>query len=242
MRSRKRKISITVILLIAGIIWLGYATLRQARLDKTLIQSIRADDTFGALHVLKNGADPNARDYGKSDGAFWPPIKRRFQRLFFRHSLHEQDQPISALALAAQYADVSCVRTLLEHGADVNAREDYGETALMMAATDGCDDNISALLDHGANVNLRNQAGETALIMAAQDGNDAAVFNLLDAGARVNFRTKDGSTALDAAIAGDNTAVIALLKKHGAAARSLRDKPLDQGGVDQIDLHVRPYG
>ncbi len=76
--------------------------------------------------------------------------------------------------------------------ADVNARNEFGWTALMMAAGSGTAESVKALLDAGADVNARDKDGRTALMRAASGGTAygtaESVKLLLDAGAHVNAR------------------------------------------------------
>ena len=61
------------------------------------------------------------------------------------------------------------VRLLVEKGADVNAINYEGETALMIAVDAG--DNpevVKLLLEKGADVNARTKEGETALMIASK--------------------------------------------------------------------------
>ncbi|MBQ9578336.1 MAG: ankyrin repeat domain-containing protein [Ottowia sp.] len=73
---------------------------------------------------------------------------------------------LSPLAIAAQLGDANRVRTLIEHGANVNAANSLGLTALMMAAFGGHADIVEMLLDSGANVNASDIREKTALGIA----------------------------------------------------------------------------
>jgi ankyrin repeat protein len=58
---------------------------------------------------------------------------------------------------------VDAVKTLIEAGADVNAKSDEGDTALHLAAFDGKLDLVRALVAGGANLDAKDAAGLTAL-------------------------------------------------------------------------------
>ena len=61
------------------------------------------------------------------------------------------------------------VRLLLKHGADVNARTNYGSTPLHAAAAKGRVEVVQVLLEHGAIVGAKDNGGETALQVASND-------------------------------------------------------------------------
>ena len=67
---------------------------------------------------------------------------------------------------ASEYKD-DAVRLLLDEGADVNARDDAGETALMKAVY-GNPEGVLQLLHRGANVDLRDNRGRDAEAIAIQ--------------------------------------------------------------------------
>ena len=71
--------------------------------------------------------------------------------------------------LAAFRGDTAGVINLLERGADVNARDKDGDTALMFAAFKGHGLIVALLLQYGANVYARARNGWTAR-KAAQSG------------------------------------------------------------------------
>ncbi len=75
---------------------------------------------------------------------------------------------------------------LLEHGADINARDPMGRTLLMLAtASDAMPvDVVKLLLAKGLDVNATTPAGETALSLAKLRGHTPTVDVLLNAGAK----------------------------------------------------------
>ena len=91
------------------------------------------------------------------------------------------------------------VEEALRHGANINARNDFGWTALYLAALHQHADVVEVLLRHGANVNARNYEGKTALHEAASWGKANVAELLLKHGADPNARDKSGRTALDVA-------------------------------------------
>jgi ankyrin repeat protein len=117
------------------------------------------------------------------------------------------------LIAAAAYGRTNIVLTLLEQGADVNAKGKDGSTALRLAAFQGHTDTVQALLGKGADVSAKDKDGYTALILAALQGHTDTVQALLEQGADVNAKGKGGVTAL--MLAGE-AEIIQMLKKAGA--------------------------
>jgi len=69
----------------------------------------------------------------------------------------------TALHFAALYNDdPEVVKLLLENGANIDARDEYGDTPLMNAVISQFPRHILLLLNHGADPNVVNNAGETA--------------------------------------------------------------------------------
>jgi uncharacterized protein len=62
------------------------------------------------------------------------------------------------------------VAKAVELGADVNAANPAGDTALHLVATAGNDSAVELLANHGANVNAKNKRGETPLMLASTAG------------------------------------------------------------------------
>jgi ankyrin repeat protein len=66
-------------------------------------------------------------------------------------------------------------------GANVNAANQDGDTALILAAANGRTNIVSVLIAAGADVKAANQDGNTALTLATREGHDETAFRLLDA-------------------------------------------------------------
>ena len=125
------------------------------------------------------------------------------------------DQPITE---AARRGDADAVRSLLRAGADVNASEGDGMTALHWAAEAGHVDIAEILIQGGANVDAATRLGDyTPLHLAGRQGNASFVHVLLEAGADVNATTTaGGSTALHFAAGPGSVEAVTALLQHGA--------------------------
>jgi ankyrin repeat protein len=132
-------------------------------------------------------------------------------------SVNEKDKRGSTpLMHAAAFGSIEAMRILLVHGADVNARNDFGATALMWAIGD--QEKARLLVANGADVNARSKMGKTPLLLAAaNDGASGTVKLLLDHGAAMAVRDDMQSTALLAAAYANDLATIRLLLDRGDA-------------------------
>jgi ankyrin repeat protein len=92
----------------------------------------------------------------------------------------------SPLISASIKGEAETVRVLLSGGADVNAKNDSGGTALMLASYTGEAETVRALLSGGADVNARDDDGVTALKLAKLKNHNEIVQILKQAGARTN--------------------------------------------------------
>lgn len=75
--------------------------------------------------------------------------------------------------------DLAAVRTLLDGGADVNERDDSGNTPLMLAACTGEFEICMTLIDANADVHAQNGGGETAMSLAKDRGFGGELAGLL---------------------------------------------------------------
>ena len=124
--------------------------------------------------------------------------------------------PDAPIADAAMRGDVEAVRTLVRSGADVNAAQGDGMTALHWAADRGDVELANVLLFAGGNVDAGTRIGRyTPLHIAAREARVGVVAALLAAGADPMARTTNsGATPLHlAASSGDPEIVSALLDR-----------------------------
>ena len=134
----------------------------------------------------------------------------------------------SPVADAVMKRDKEAVRTLLKDGADVNAAQGDGMTALHWASRTGDVDLAQMLLYAGANVKATTRLGAyTPLMMAAEQGHAAVIAALLAAGADVKAANATGTTPLMlAALSGDARAVT-MLVENGAEVDA-KEKSMQQ--------------
>jgi ankyrin repeat protein len=122
---------------------------------------------------------------------------------------------ITPLMYAAEIGSLDAMRLLIDLGADVNAQNAFGSTALMWSVSDPA--KVRLLLDHGAQVNTAAKSGRTALIIAAFTNPSAEVVRLLLAkGAKADVMDQRHVTPLNAATFGNDTATVRLLLEAGA--------------------------
>lgn len=148
----------------------------------------------GVLWVFAKGAESILIYAAESQN---PQIVREILR--YHPRLEARDHDGRTAMFAAVYGDRTsddarkeCVRLLAEAGADVNARDNLGNTPIHMAFIPDIDEE---LLNLGADVNARNNDGETPIFNAVDD----AIPLLVQHGADLTIRNHEGLTVMEAA-------------------------------------------
>ena len=109
---------------------------------------------------------------------------------------------------AATYGAHELIGVLVDHGADLDARDQTGLTALHVAAMIGRERETKLLVELGADVGVRDWFGDTALYSAALHGQGEIVVLLARAGADLWTKNYDGNTPMEAARARGHARVV----------------------------------
>ncbi len=124
---------------------------------------------------------------------------------------------------AAGRGQTDALKKLIASGASIAAKDDDGNTALVLAASAGKIDAVKMLLAARADVNAGNKLDERPLMFAAAGGYADIVENLLGQGADIAARNHDGDNALTLATRGCHEQVVRALIDHGADIRVALD-------------------
>jgi ankyrin repeat protein len=120
------------------------------------------------------------------------------------------------LWLAATNGDLNGVKTAIDQGVDINAKDSDGRTAMVLASRAGHAAIVQLLMSKGAQFEAKDAEGLTALMCASAQGSVEIVKLLLASGADLNARTRDDGTALTAAVTSGNIEIVGLLLSKGA--------------------------
>ena len=109
----------------------------------------------------------------------------------------ENPTPSVSLHVAALQGNIEAIRQHIKAGSDLNERDAYGSTPLIIATTFGKTEVARALIEAGADMKIRDNYGSTPLHLAALLCRTEIVKALLDNGANRYLRNNSGSTAFD---------------------------------------------
>jgi len=189
------------------LIVLSMFSLAQAGSYEDFFQAVVSDDASMIRALLQRGFDPNARDPQGQTGLY-----------------------LAMRSNASQAADALLKAPSIE----VDALNEAGETALMMAALKGHTGWVRRLLETGAKVD---KTGWTPLHYAATGPEPAVVKLLLERGAAIDARSPNRSTPLMMAAQYGSEASVELLLLQGADPRAKND--LGLGAADFARLAKR---
>uniref|UniRef100_A0A914D403 Uncharacterized protein n=1 Tax=Acrobeloides nanus TaxID=290746 RepID=A0A914D403_9BILA len=142
--------------------------------------------------LLENGENPNAID--------------------------TNDQIALHLAASDRSDKTEFVELLLKHQADIELKDKYGRTSLMIAASSQNINIVLYLLGQGADPNRKDKIDKTALHYAASNLYDNTLFAelLLKHGADIEIQDKDGWTSLMEAVLYKRISIVRYLLEQGS--------------------------
>ena len=125
----------------------------------------------------------------------------------------------TVVVTAAERQDWVRVQSLIQEGADINANQPDGATALHWAVHWNDLETVAALIEAGAEVDAINDLGVPPLWIAIDGGNTDIAIRLIDAGANVNARLATGETVVMTAARNGLRTVVSRLLREGSDVR-----------------------
>ena len=118
---------------------------------------------------------------------------------------------IADIIKAVSNRDVNAVTDYIKSGGDINAKDQWGNTALVWGAHYGYTDIVKLLIDAKANLDLKDVMNQTALMKASDKGHTDIVKILISVNADVNVKDIRGQTALIMASQNGHADIVKLL-------------------------------
>lgn len=168
----------------------------QRRINKALLDAVHSNNPEEVISLLEQGAKVN---YSADNRGYNCPLIN-----------------------AAKNGHTGIARILIEHGADVNLANNYGETALMSAITSGHTDTVKLLVERKADINhipivgLPCLSGFTGLMYAILHRYTDMIRLLIEHGADANRATYSGDSALTYAAITKQVDIVKLLLLYNA--------------------------
>lgn len=127
------------------------------------------------------------------------------------------DTPL--LIISAYNTNPGCIKTVIELGASIKERNEYGMNALIYGVRYNIDEKIiKEILETGIDVNSVMENGISALQMATANNPNSEITKLLiEAGANIFYKNEFGYTAILYAARNESEGVINELIQHGAS-------------------------
>ena len=126
----------------------------------------------------------------------------------------------TVLHYAADWEYASAIKTLLEKGVDINAKNANGETCIFNAAKSNNPQIIQLLVDGGASVRDRDNLGSTPLHIAVRWGAQKSAEKLIKLGININAQNSAGKSPLAEAVIANKYDVTKYLLENGADPNS----------------------
>jgi serine/threonine-protein phosphatase 6 regulatory ankyrin repeat subunit B len=207
--------------------------------------------------LLARNADVNKRD-SRNQTALASAILNGnldIARLLVESGAIEVGVKEANLIVEATRGNVIAISRLLDVGADINATDRQGRTALMWAAAKGHEEAVRLLVRRGADVAAKSRTARTALMEACRAGHVGVVKILLESldaedeeGEEerhkvIDARDTNGNTPLKEAWMGGHREILEMLAEYGAEEGEQEAKMLEAadkcrvGVIEQLIKH-----
>jgi ankyrin repeat protein len=186
--------------------------------NKRKVSAIELAQTRADADVLKVFASQGIK-VGKNQDQYDNVSIEDFKKSIKESSSIYKGWPI--LSIACLLGENDIVRQLLKQGAEVNARDSDGFSALHRASSKEQVKTVGLLLKSGALINIQNDKKETPLFLAAEAGSYKMVKLLLSKGADPTILSSKKKSAL----------AVAISNQHKDVALLLADKKLDKVSI-----------
>lgn len=163
----------------------------QEELNKRLFIAIEAGDLNHVKEAIDDGAGVNAIE---SENTKYTPLHVAVVK--------EGKQEI--------------VKLLLERGADIESKDQYGQTPLHWAAIKNDLEVLKVLVKKNANLNAKNEFGNSALHLAVDHKSDHALQILIEEKANINITNDGNETPLHNAAFDGKIDIVKILLANGA--------------------------
>jgi len=231
--------------------WLVYTRGQPASLNQALCLAASQEDTAAVERLLTRGASARAVGVvgyencgnGTQDCKCTTPPLHALSLAVDSPTTKWMDQMDPASVPHYDKA-LNTVSVLLQAGADVDARDENGVTALMRAHSPRM---VRLLLAHRAKVDLRAKDGSTALMCDAISFRAGQLNALLAAGADIKARDNNGKTAFMCAVAnladvpGEDAVKALLAAGANVNARDNRGKTALGYALDESETDCIPF-
>lgn len=165
---------------------------------------------FGIILEIVESYDNNYKE-----NTFLKTIEYVNKKINLNFNATNENGDTFLIAASSRRSSVKIFKSLIGYGADVNAKNNDGRTALMLTSNS---DIAKLLIDSGADVNAKSNGGLTALMLTSS----LEITKLLiDNGADVNAKDDEfGQTALTQAVKWDRLEIAKLLIDNGADTKN----------------------
>jgi hypothetical protein len=143
--------------------------------------------------------------------------------------------------IALQNDNLNVVKKLIENGVDINLKDGYGNTALILASQRGHLEVVKELIKNGADINLQSYIGYSALIYASSFNHLEIVKELIKNGADVDLFDSGEETALMHASQNGHPEVVNELLKNGADLTGITEDFMHSIQSQEIKDNIKKY-